>query len=168
VVKIAVDVHYHDGGGARAAAVVFADWASPTSVREVTVDVEVVAPYAPGSFYERELPCALAVLAQAGVATGDIVVVDAYVDLGPRPGLGRHLWRALAEQGVDVACVGVAKTRYQAAGGVALTRGESASPLFISAVGMTEDAAAEAVARMHGPYRVPTMLRRVDALARGL
>jgi len=45
-------------------------------------------------------------------------------------------------------------------------RGESGSPLFVTAVGIDVALAAQEVRRMHGPYRVPTLLRAVDQLAR--
>lgn len=45
-----------------------------------------IAPYQPGEFYRRELPCLLAVLACGPVA--EVIVVDGYVWLGPeRAGL---------------------------------------------------------------------------------
>jgi deoxyribonuclease V len=62
--------------------------------------------------------------------------------------------------------VGVAKTRYAGAtDAVAVRRGRSRSPLFVSAVGMTAAEAAAKVGSMHGAYRVPTLPKRVDALA---
>jgi deoxyribonuclease V len=45
-------------------------------------------------------------------------------------------------------------------------RDESTKPVYVTAVGMDIALAAEHVARMHGTYRLPTMLKRVDRLAR--
>ena len=92
-----------------------------------------------------------------------IVIVDGYVWLaGGTPGLGAHLHGALG-----VPMIGVAKTRYASAAGAAeVCRGESRSPLFVSAVGLELAEAVEGVRRMHGPYRVPTLLKQVDALTR--
>ena len=69
--------------------------------------------------------------------------------------------------GGTVAVVGVAKTRFAgAADAVAVCRGGSRSPLFVTAVGVDVQEAAQKVAAMHGPYRLPTLLKRVDQLAR--
>ena len=77
-------------------------------------------------------------------------------------GLGAHLH---ASHGVTV--VGVAKTRFASAtDAVSVCRGGSRSPLYVSAAGMAPAEAAKLVAAMHGPYRVPTLLKAVDALAR--
>ncbi len=104
----AVDVDYRDGH-AVAACVTFSAWGAAAPEQERTARVDGVAPYEPGAFYKRELPCLLAVL--EGVAA-DVVVVDGYVQLdGGRPGLGAHLHAALAGPAV----VGVAKSAFACA-----------------------------------------------------
>ena len=47
-------------------------------------------------------------------------------------------------------------------------RGDSAKPLFVTAVGMTLEEAKAHIASMHGEHRIPTLLRRVDQLCRGI
>jgi deoxyribonuclease V len=47
-----------------------------------------------------------------------------------------------------------------------IVRGKSKQPLYISAVGLSISQAAEHVHSMHGPYRIPTLLKRVDLLSR--
>lgn len=162
---VALDVQYDDlAGTARAAAVGFAAWGDEVPAFEEAVIVAAVAPYEPGAFYRRELPCLLAVLAAVAgpVAT---VIVDGYVDLAPgRAGLGRHLYEALGER---IPVVGVAKTRFFGADAAPVRRGESARPLWVTAAGMAVEDAAAHVAAMHGPHRIPTLLTRVDGLARG-
>ncbi|MGN6105770.1 MAG: endonuclease V [Kofleriaceae bacterium] len=119
------------------------------------------APYQPGAFYERELPHLLAALER--MPPLEIVIVDAYVWLGPdHPGLGKRLHDV---RGGIV--IGVAKTRYAGAEAVEIVRGDSDRPLFVTAIGMAPEAAAEHVRAMHGEFRIPTLIRRVDALARG-
>lgn len=160
----AVDVQYLDDGGARAALVVAQDAAFSTLVAERTVLVDEVAQYRPGRFYERELPALAVVL--AGVAPLDLLIVDGYVDLDPagRPGLGAHV----AEAGLAPIVLGVAKTRFRAATHAAeVLRGRSARPLYVTASGMTLEAAAGLVREMAGDARFPDALRRVDRLARG-
>ena len=159
----AVDVDYRDPR-AVAALVLFTDWTDPAPARELTVTVSAVKPYQPGMFFERELPCVEAALRASGV-TPAALVVDGYAWLAPgRPGLGAHVHQAL---GGAVPVVGVAKTPFASAvGAVPVLRGQSQRPLWVSAAGMDVNAAAAAVRSMHGPYRVPTLLQRVDRLCR--
>ena len=162
----AVDLHYLPGDRARAAGVVFGAWADGAPASEHVIEVGGVAPYVPGELYRRELPGILAVLAEIP-ARLEVVIVDAYVWLGPdetHPGLGAHLYRTL---GGAAAVVGVAKTRFRAAeDALPVLRGISARPLWVSAVGMPVAEAARLVGSMHGPARTPTLLGRVDRLAR--
>jgi deoxyribonuclease V len=166
---LAVDVDYR-ANGAFAAGVLFDDWSASTALREVTLPVPSVAEYEPGQFYRRELPCVLALLDALDQSTATsspaIVVVDGYVRLGAdrRPGLGQHLFDALAGR---VAVVGVAKSRFRdTPPDTEVLRGRSLRPLFVTAAGMSVDDAKTAVLSMAGRHRVPTMLRRVDQLSR--
>lgn len=162
---VCLDVHYRDPG-AVAAGLWFQLWEDSASTAEVVLTIARVEPYQSGQFYLRELPCLLAVL-EKGPPAG-IVVVDGYVWLGDerQPGLGAHLYRALDEK---VSVIGVAKTRYAGATSVQeLRRGASRSPLYITAAGMDLSEAARHIAEMHGPYRIPTLLKRVDNLCRGI
>jgi deoxyribonuclease V len=93
-----------------------------------------------------------------------LLVVDGYADLDPggRPGLGAH---AHAEFGIPV--IGVAKTAFATAThAIAVLRGTSTRPLFVTAAGMPRPDAAELVQHMAGRFRVPDALRRADELAR--
>lgn len=162
--KACLDVDYRDPG-AMAACCLFEDWADEHAAREVTAWVTEVAPYQPGSFYRRELPCLLAVLA-AVEQPPEFVVVDSYVWLEDEshPGMGAHLYRALGER---IPVIGVAKTCFLSAGlARELIRGTSHNPLYITAAGVDVDQAVTWVRQMHGVSRVPTLLRRVDHLAR--
>jgi len=161
---VSVDVDYRPDF-AQAAAVVFEDWEEAAPLEERVVRIDEVAPYVPGAFYKRELPCILAVLKEI-LQRPAIVVVDGYVWLGglSKPGLGAHLYRALGE---STSVIGVAKTPFHSAtDAIAITRGKSLTPLFVTAAGMNACDAAASVARMHGPYRIPTLLKRTDALCR--
>ena len=155
------DAHYDEP--ARAACAVLADWGDARALAEYAVPIADPAPYVPGAFYTRELPALLAVLAAVREPI-DVVVVDGHVwlDAG-RPGLGAHLHAAI---GLPV--IGVAKRRYAGATPIEVRRGGSAVPLHVTAVGVDPGEAAAAIARMHGAHRLPTMLVRVDHLARGL
>lgn len=162
--SLAVDVHY-EGALARAAGISFSDFGDEQAASSKILERAVPADYQPGRFFERELPCILplvgAFLSEGPIAT---IVIDGYVDLGPsRPGLGRKLYEAL-EGRIEI--VGVAKTRFRSAEAHELLRGSSRAPLFITATG-DRNAAARAIASMAGRHRIPTLLGRVDRLARG-
>lgn len=160
---VALDVSYDETNNrALAAAVVFRHWQDRVPLAEHTVSQEEIQPYVPGSFYRRELPCLLEVLRKVKGSI-DLVLVDSYVMLGDKPGLGAHLWEATSRR---FPVVGVAKSPYREAPAIEVLRGNSNKPLFVSAVGMDAMEAAEKVRTMHGPYRVPTLLRRADALTR--
>jgi deoxyribonuclease V len=49
---------------------------------------------------------------------------------------------------------------------VPIVRGISRQPLFVTTIGTDVAAAAAAVLGMHGAHRIPTLLKRVDRLAR--
>lgn len=159
------DVHYPLAGGAIAGCVVIADWADAAACAEYTAAIAELAPYQPGSFYQRELPALRAVL---GVVCEplDAIVVDGYVWLAPgRPGLGAHLHAAL---GGVIPVIGVAKNRFTGADAIPVVRGDGKRPLHVTAAGMAAADAAAAIQRMHGPHRLPTLLVRADHLCRGL
>lgn len=165
---LATDVYYYEDNTATAAGVLFESWSSQTPVKELSTVIESVAAYEPGNFYKRELPCLLALVAhlQKTGVTPSLIIVDGFVNLGleQRKGLGAYLYEALHEA---IPVVGVAKTGFhETPEACALLRGKSTKPLFVTAAGMDLAAAKNAVYTMHGEYRLPTMLTRVDQLCR--
>ena len=141
------------------------DWTDEVALCEQKLAwTERAQPYVPGQFFKRELPYLLGILRQLRQAPA-IVVVDGYVRLeGGRAGLGQHLYEALAG---SAAVVGVAKHAYRAATeAVAVLRGGSRIPLYISAVGIAVDDAVLGVRSMAGAHRIPAMLKRADRLTR--
>lgn len=161
-----VDADYA-GGSTRSACVTFEEWDSENARHEIVVSVDgIPADYEPGELWRRELPGILGALSRVPSPLATILV-DAYVTLDPggHPGLGARLHDAL---GGRIPVVGVAKSRFRTATmAIPVLRGSSRTPLWITAVGLDPVAAAAGVARMHGPHRIPTLLRRVDRLARG-
>ena len=158
------DVHYleHEAHGAL---LLFTGWAAAAATGQRVVRLPSPAEYRPGHFYERELPVLLALIAQVNQPL-EAVVIDGYVWLGAanEKGLGAHLYEAL---GGSVPVIGVAKTAFKGSGfAVPVLRGGATRPLYVTAVGMAPSVAAERVRAMHGPYRVPTLLKEVDRLAR--
>ena len=157
-----LDVDYRESI-AYAAGLAFHNWPDAIPATEKVVPVVGVYPYQPGQFFRRELPCLLAVVRELPPVA--VVIVDGYVWLEgvSVPGLGAHLYHSLAGK---VVVIGVAKTRYAGARAVEVLRGRSTRPLFITAAGMSSESAAEHVGFMHGPNRIPTLLKRVDFLCR--
>jgi deoxyribonuclease V len=162
----AIDVAYHDNN-ATAACVVFERWPDAAPVFETTCEIADIAPYEPGQFYRRELPCIFAVL-NTLEQPPDFIVIDGYVWLSDEqePGLGGHLYAALEKR---AAVIGVAKTRFSRAVTVAeIHRGKSHTPLYITAAGLSLAEAASRIQSMHGSFRIPTLIRRADQLCRGI
>ncbi len=159
-----LDVAYGRTDNARTGCVVFDAWTSSAPVHEFTVMSERVAPYEPGQFYRRELPCLLAAIGQLKVQP-ETIIVDGFVwlDGAGRPGLGAWLFEALNK---SVAVVGVSKTAFQGAVSEFVLRGGSKRPLYVTAAGINPVEAACHVSAMHGPNRIPTLLQRVDRLCR--
>ena len=159
-----VDVHYQTAG-AVAACVLFSSWGQSDSEAEFAQGVRQVAPYEPGKFYRRELPCILSVL-KIIQPVPSIIVVDAYVWLSieERFGLGAHLYEALERK---CSIVGVAKSPFFEGPNVAkVTRNSSARPLFVTSAGIPLEDAICAIQQMHGSFRIPTLIKRVDQLAK--
>lgn len=161
--KIALDVAYHDRH-AVVGVVRFREWDSAEPSSWSTIICPAADAYIPGEFYRRELPCLVRGLESV---TPDYthVLIDGYVHLHKilGKGLGQHVHDYLAGRGV---VIGVAKSPLAMARNfVPVLRGRSRRPLFVSAVGTDRSAAAGIIARMHGRYRLPTMIRYADRLA---
>jgi deoxyribonuclease V len=160
----AVDAQYADDTAA-VACVTFHDWADSIAAAEYSSRLPAAEAYAPGEFFRRELPCILSAL-RLFPEPPTLVLIDGYVWLDDegRKGLGAHLFEAL---GGTVAVVGVAKRSFRGAKHAApVLRGESQQHLFVTAEGISLEAAVAGVQSMHGPFRIPTLLKRVDRLCR--
>jgi deoxyribonuclease V len=160
-----LDAAYSETAAGAACALVPA-WAAPAPAAVLTWRQGAAAAYEPGAFYKRELPLLLAVLEQLRRPPATIVI-DGYVwlDGQRRPGLGAILHEAMGER---IPVVGVAKTVFGDAASwcVPVVRGGSRRPLFVSAVGLCTEEAADGIRNMHGRHRIPTLLQLVDREAR--
>jgi deoxyribonuclease V len=159
-------VHYRKTH-AIAACLLFRDWPDNAPCLEVTEQIQQPAAYEPGRFYRRELPGLLSVIRRLRERPA-VVVIDGYVWLGDEfhPGLGSYLFEAL---GRTAAVIGVAKTFFQEGPAVrSIKRGASSRPLYVSAAGIDLNEAAKHVVELHGKFRIPTLLKKVDRLSRGL
>ena len=160
---LAVDVHYTEPG-ATAAGVLFDDWiaASPSGI--AVSRFADVAPYEPGAFYRRELPCILGLFREHALQPDIVVDGHVFLDDADRAGLGKHLFDALDGR---VPVIGVAKTAFVGIGANhEVLRGDSARPLYVSAAGVDLDTAKAHIRTMHGAHRIPTLLKAVDRLCR--
>jgi deoxyribonuclease V len=160
---VALDVDYdEDQHKGTASAVVFEHWEDSVPLATYVADCSNVQPYVPGEFFKRELPCLLAVLATVKEPL-TVAIVDSFVALGEFPGLGMRLWEAL---GKEIPVIGVAKTRFRSAICTELFRGSSKTPLYVTNVGIDSVEAVENVRKMHGSFRIPTLLTLADHIAR--
>ena len=161
---VCLDVHY-TGDAARAAAVVFRDWPDTEPTNRYSVLVPGNAAYQSGKFYLRELKPLMTVIERISEPV-NVYVIDAYCHLSPNqePGMGAYLHKAIEGR----ACiVGVAKNRFRSAKqAIEVFRGNSKRPLYITSIGMSREEAAARISAMSGKFRIPTLLKMVDELAR--
>lgn len=163
---LAVDTYYFDQK-AKTACIAFEQWTDNVPFKIYTEILENVADYTSGEFYKRELPCILSILKQVEFDTIEAIVVDGfvYLDNAQKPGLGAYLYKALESK---VPVIGVAKTNFATVekDKQLLLRGNSKSPLYITAVDMDIHVAAQHIKNMHGEHRMPTLLKQVDTLTK--
>ena len=160
-----LDVQYNGNNDGLVACIGFKNWDDEKASYAKTHFIEKIEPYEAGFFYKRELPCLLKALKDLDDI--ECVVVDGFVWLGEvnHDGLGMYLYKAL---GQSISIIGVAKTPFTGTPkDCEVLRGESLKPLFITSVDMELDEAKKYIVQMHGKYRIPTLLREVDALCRG-
>lgn len=74
------------------AGVIFTSWSSNEAEKQIVKSVSGTAPYEPGMFYKRDLPCIHSLLEDVRESL-ETIVVDSYVSLGGSgtKGLGMHL-----------------------------------------------------------------------------
>lgn len=87
-----------------------------------------------------------------------------YLDGVNKPGLGKHLYDSL---GKDTIVIGVAKRPFKdICDDYAIYRGRSKKPLYVTAEGIDLNQAFEAITQMHGKFRIPDLLKKVDQVCR--
>jgi len=75
--------------------------------------------------------------------------------------------RTATEEPVAAYIVGVAKNRYRdSEHAVEVFRANSKRPLFVTAIGIEYNVAAQHIQSMAGQFRIPKMLKAADGLAR--
>ena len=112
---------------------------------------------------QTELPCILSLLEQFEEVP-DEMLIDGYVMLGDRPGLGQHLFESFSGK---IPVIGVAKSKYRDSSAGEVFRGGSKRPLYVTSAGIGPQKASEKISLMRGAHNIPTLLKRADLLARG-
>lgn len=162
---LALDVYYK-GKDAKSVGVIF-EWEDATPKSVLVENITEVEDYAPGAFYKRELPCLLKVIDNIDIDMLEAIIVDGhvYTDNELNHGLGGKLFEALEK---NVPVIGVAKTPFYKNESTVMEvrRGLSANPLYISAIGIDKEYAAQKILSMHGDFRIPTMLKSLDSITK--
>ncbi|GAK59480.1 putative endonuclease V [Candidatus Vecturithrix granuli] len=159
-----LDVHYLPTT-AWAAAVIFNDWTDSKPLNQYTVFVQGCGAYEPGKLYLRELKPLMAVIERIKEPI-HVYLIDAYCYLSSEnePGLGAYVYTAI---GGRSAIIGVAKNRFRRSHhATEVFRGNSKRPLYVTSIGLSQEDAASRISAMSGEFRIPTLLKFVDQLAR--
>jgi len=143
-----------------------------------TIYTKVTSDYIPGEFYKRELPGIIKILEKLKNEKLDIwnditfIITDSFITLknddNEWDGLGAYLDKYLKSNGENKTIWGVAKSNFGRCYEIskATFRGKSSKPLYVQVTNNCIKLAVWAVQKMHGEYRIPTMLKLVDQLSR--
>ncbi len=163
---LAFDTYYFDNK-AKTVALTFRNWEGSIEQNIFSEVLENVEEYTSGEFYKRELPCILSLIKKINPEEIELIIIDGFVYLSDdfKKGLGAYLYESLNQK---VPIVGVAKTDFISLNNNKrlLLRGESKNPLYITAIGIDLDKATSNIQLMHGEYRIPTLLKRLDMITK--
>lgn len=162
----AFDTYYYDNY-ANTICLAFPDWTSEHEAEIFRERTAISSDYESGAFYKRELPCILSLLNKINLNPNDLIIVDGYVTLDEngKNGLGGYLYEALNQK---IPVVGIAKKGFNSNDPERRTvyRGESKTPLFLTSKGVDVDEIKAKLKQMHGSFRIPTLLKKLDHLTR--
>lgn len=162
----AFDTYYYDDY-ANTVCLAFQDWDSAQETEIFSEKTAITSDYESGAFYKRELPCIVSLLNKINLQPGDVIIVDGYVTLDEngKHGLGGYLYEALDQK---FPVVGIAKNGFNSNDPERrmVFRGESKTPLFLTAKGIDVDEVQTEIEGMHGGFRIPTLLKKLDQLTR--
>ena len=163
---LALDTHYRNEK-AKTICIGFNDWMDEIPMKNFYEELDVEAEYQPGAFYKRELPCIISILQKTDLEKTEAIIIDGYVilDDAGKPGLGGHLYEFLKRK---IPVIGVAKTNFanNTLHKREVYRGESVRPLYVTTQGMDLDVACGYIKNMHGGFRIPTLLKKLDTLTK--
>lgn len=162
----AFDTYYYEDF-AKTVCIAFEDWNSEQENEIFNEKTKITAEYESGAFYKRELPCILSLLEKIQLKSSDIIIIDGYVTLNDKGkiGLGGYLFEVLNRK---FPVIGIAKNGFSSPDSKRreVFRGESKAPLFLTSIGIDVDEAQKKVEKMHGNFRFPTLLKKLDQLTR--
>ena len=161
-----IDIHYYDDH-AVAACILFDKWTDSNPTSQISTTITNIAPYIPGQFYLRELPCIIEVLKLVS-EDPEVIIIDGHVwlDDNKSAGLGAHLYYSLNKK---IPIIGIAKNPFkQSKIANEVIRGNSKKPLYVTTAGIDQNFAANNISKMHENYRIPTLLKKVDQLSRNI
>jgi deoxyribonuclease V len=162
----AFDTYYYEDF-AKTVCIAFEDWSSEQEKEIYNEKTKITAEYESGAFYKRELPCILSLLKDIQLKSNDIIIVDGYVTLNDegKIGLGGYLFEALNRK---FPVIGIAKNGFSSPDSKRreVFRGESKTPLFLTSIGIDVDEVQKKVEKMHGHFRFPSLLKKLDQLTR--
>ncbi len=163
---LAFDTYYFDNK-AKTVCLAFESWTTCEKHEIYSETIENVESYISGEFYKRELPCIVSLYKKIKMENVEAIIIDGFVYLDDKEklGLGGHLYKELDSK---IPVIGVAKTNFATIeiNKRELLRGKSSNPLYITAIGINLDKAAELINSMSGPNRIPTTLKKLDTLTK--
>lgn len=158
---------YYSKDKAKTVAIQFKNWKENAVEQIYEETLSGVNEYVSGEFYKRELPCILSLLKQIDLSNCEAIIIDGFVYLNDenKKGLGAYLFEALEEK---IPIIGVAKNDFKELNKskIAVYRGESKKALFVTCAGTGLKKAALNIKNLKGNYRIPDILKQVDALGR--
>lgn len=158
------DVDYKNNM-AHAACLVFEKPTDKIFAAQYTKVISDIAPYEPGKFFKRELPCLISLIELINEPINTFIV-DGYVWLNNerKPGLGAYLYEHFNQK---IAVIGVAKRSFANNDiAIPLYRGESTNPLYITSAGISQEEAKSIIFQMYGDFREPLLLKQTDQLSK--
>jgi deoxyribonuclease V len=163
---LAFDTYYFDDK-AKTVCLLFSDWTDKEPLAIFTEIIDSNNDYVSGEFYKRELPCIISLLNKINIKEVSFIVLDGYVFLDDldKYGLGGYLYDELKKA---IPIIGVAKNNFIKLENnkKEVYRGESVKPLYVTSVGIERDEAAKKILSMYGNYRIPAILKLLDALTK--
>lgn len=98
---------------------------------------------------------------------GDVIIVDGYVSLNSdgKLGLGGYLFKELDEK---YPVIGIARNKFseENINRAEVLRGESKTLLYVTVTGADVSEIQIKIQKMHGEFRIPSLLKKLDQLTR--
>lgn len=164
---LAVDVKYNEKEKSAKAVGLLFNWEDEKQVKVITKSINEINQYKSGEFYKRELPCIKAIMEDLAHIEITAIIIDGYVfiDNNNGYGLGGHVYEVYNKK---ISVIGVAKTPFFKNKETVkkIYRGKSKNPLYVSSIGVDLDYVSKKIQEMHGDYRIPTLLKKLDGLTR--